>query len=148
MWNPFRHPLHPMLVHFPLACWILGVAGDVMGRLAAWPSVGESSTLTALGCVFALPAMATGLLEFVRLGDEPKLLRRAYWHMGLVSLAWVLFACVLLARWNGEGWQFSPGTVDLLLSIAGLGTLGAGAWHGADLIYRHGVGVSTSTTKD
>ncbi|WP_343251093.1 DUF2231 domain-containing protein, partial [Pseudoxanthomonas sp. KAs_5_3] len=24
-----RHPLHPALVHFPIACWSLATAGDL-----------------------------------------------------------------------------------------------------------------------
>lgn len=131
-----------MLVHFPLACWILGVACDISDRLVSWPPTTTAATLNAAACVLALPAMATGLIEFVRLGDDPKILRRAYWHMGLVSLAWTLFASALLLQWTGTGWNFSPTTVDLVLSMGGLAALVAGAWHGADLVYRHGVGIA------
>ena len=36
----FGHPLHPMLVHFPIAFWTLGSACDaltLLGVPAAWP---------------------------------------------------------------------------------------------------------------
>src|SRR6185312_11054182 len=53
-----RHPLHPALVHFPVACWSLAVAADFASLHfgpAAWP---WSSGPLTVGCVMALLALA------------------------------------------------------------------------------------------
>ena len=33
-----RHPLHPALVHFPIACWSLATAADLAGLAFAEPA--------------------------------------------------------------------------------------------------------------
>ncbi len=139
----FGHPVHPMLVHFPMAGWMLAIPCDLLGRLAGWePALQAAPALTVAGCLLALPAMATGLVEFAGLDEDPRVLRAAYWHLGLTSTAWVLFASALLLRWTGPGWAFKAGAGDLVLSILGLAAVSAGGWYGGDLVYRHGVGVS------
>ena len=51
-----RHPLHPALVHFPVACWSLGVAVDAASfvpSVAIWLEGSErwSAGLFAVGCL-------------------------------------------------------------------------------------------------
>lgn len=136
------HPLHPMLVHLPLACWVLSVAAGLSFRLAGWPSPNTAATLNALGCILALPAMAAGLLELTSWqGTAEVVWSTVYRHMGLISVAWTLFASSLLLEWSGIGWNFRLGWMDLVLSTGGLTFLTAGAWQGGELVYRHGIGV-------
>jgi uncharacterized membrane protein len=53
------HPIHPMLVAFPIA-FLYGAFGfDVAGRLASWP--GGSAT----GAYLSLAALASGLIAAV-----------------------------------------------------------------------------------
>lgn len=139
----FGHPLHPMSVHFPLASWILAVPLDLLVRLAVFPEGQQAAAaLIAAGCLLALPAMALGLLEFPKTEPEPEVLRALYWHLGLTSAAWALFAAALLVQWTGAGWNFRQGATDLILLLSGLLTLTVGAWRGGDLVYRHRVGVA------
>jgi len=133
-----RHPLHPALVHFPVACWSLAVAADFAGLWlgeAAWQWAGG---LLATGCAMALAAMAAGLVELARVPEGPPM-RDAYWHMGAMLAALTLFATRLLLRL--EGFQpLPPDGVSLLLDAAGFLALGIGGWFGGRLVYGHGVG--------
>ena len=133
-----RHPLHPALVHFPVACWSLAVAADFaalwLGR-AAWQ---WSGGLLAIGCAMAIVAMVAGLIELARVPDGAAM-RDAYWHMGAMLTALTLFAARLLLRWN-EGAFLAPDTVSLLLDAAGFLALAVGGWFGGRLVYGHGVG--------
>lgn len=92
-----RHPLHPALVHFPVACWTLATAADFVSGWYGEPAWQLAGALLALGCVLAVPAMAAGLLELPRV-PEGKAMRDVYLHMGAMSLALTLFVCSLLLR--------------------------------------------------
>ncbi len=86
--------------------------------------------------------MLSGMVELLKLADRPQALGTAERHMQLMLLAWTLYAASLLARLD----HFSltaPGWLEMSLSCLGLATLFAGAWLGAQLVYRHGVGTFT-----
>lgn len=133
-----RHPLHPALVHFPVACWSLAVIADFaslgLGR-AAWQ---WTTGLLVAGCVTALVAMLAGLLDVVRV-PEGAAMRDAVVHMGAMTLALLLFGARLLL--GPYGLQPSaPGTLALVLDACGFIALVAGGWFGGKLVYGHGVG--------
>ena len=133
-----RHPLHPAIVHFPVACWSLAVAAD-----AAGPWFGEtvwrwSAGLLGVGCAMALPAMLAGLMELRRV-PEGVAMRDAYAHMSAMLLAFVLFAARLLLRLE-HGRPLPPDALALLLDAAGAVALLVGGWLGGRLVYGHGGG--------
>lgn len=133
-----RHPLHPLFVHFPVACWSLAVAVDFAGLhfgAAAWS---WSPGLLAVGCGMALVAMLAGFVELARV-PEGAALRDAWWHMGLMSGAFAAFATRLLLRLNHLN-PLPPDNVSLLLDAAGFLALTVGGWFGGRLVYGHGVG--------
>lgn len=137
-----RHPLHPMLVHFPVACWSLASLGDFASQvrgeafgIGLWPM---SSLLLALGCTAAVPAMLAGLLEFARV-PEGAPLRDAWCHMGAVMAAFVLYLASLLLRLDGAGLH-AAGVAALGSSAAGFCGLVVGGWFGGKLVYGHCVG--------
>ncbi len=66
----FGHPLHPMLVHLPIALWVLATACDgltLVGVVQAWPL---AWLCLAVGLVAALPAMAAGLADYAGLAES------------------------------------------------------------------------------
>lgn len=133
-----RHPLHPALVHFPVACWTLAVVADVAGLVwgeAAWS---WSAGLLVAGCLMAVVAMLAGLVEFTRV-PEGAAMRDAYLHMGLMVLALALFATRLLLRLDHHR-PLAPDAVALLLDAGGFAALAVGGWFGGRLVYGHGVG--------
>jgi len=133
-----RHPLHPALVHFPIACWTLAVAADFASLKwgeAAWQ---WSAGLLAVGCVTALAAAAAGMAE-IRKVPEGAPLRTLFIHMGLMLTALAFFAVRLLLRQEHLR-GLAPDALALTLDAAGLAVLVAGGYFGARLVYEHGVG--------
>ncbi len=137
-----HHPLHPALVHIPVASWTLAVVADVAGiwfGMAAWQI---AVALLAAGCLMALPAMLAGLVDFARI-VAPTKLRDAYLHMGLMLLASTIFMLRLVL--GLEQWQVRPPSqLSLTLDVAGLACLTVGGYMGGRLVYKHGVGVQHS----
>ncbi|HET8899189.1 MAG TPA: DUF2231 domain-containing protein [Rhodanobacteraceae bacterium] len=133
-----RHPLHPALVHFPVACWSLAVAADFASLRyghAAWQ---WSAGLLSVGCGMALVAMLAGMLELARV-PEGAAMRDAFAHMGAMLAALTLFATRLLLGLDHFE-ALPPTTLSLVLDIAGFIALGIGGWLGGRLVYGHGVG--------
>lgn len=133
-----RHPLHPALVHFPVACWSLAVAADFASLhfgAAAWA---WSGGLLAVGCAMAVVAMLAGLLELARV-PEGVAMRDAYLHMSAMLVALLLFATSLLLRLDHLK-PLAPNVASLLLDTGGFLALAAGGWLGGKLVYGYGVG--------
>lgn len=133
-----RHPLHPALVHFPVACWSLAVVADFVSLYfgqAAWQ---WATGLLMVGCVTAVVAMLAGMLEIARVPDGPAM-RDAYLHMSAMLLALVLFITRLFV--GADGFQpAAPSALALVLDAAGFISLAVGGWLGGRLVYGHGVG--------
>ena len=136
------HPLHPALVHFPIACWTLATLTDVAivaGLAHGQPAWSFAGALMAIGVVTALAAMATGLLEFTKLGDAHPAEAVAQRHMGFVLAAWGCYAASLYLRVRGMH-AIAPGMPALALGVVGFACLGVAGWLGGKLVYTHGVG--------
>src|SRR5262245_3333780 len=77
------HPIHPMLIPFPIGLWVFSLAADVTYRfggdpvwltIAYWTMVG--------GTVGALAAAVPGLIDFLSLRD-PRTVQIATAHLVL-----------------------------------------------------------------
>lgn len=62
---------HPMLVHFPVACWSLAVTADVGGLWHGETVWRWSGGLLAVGCGMALIAILAGMIELPRVPEGP-----------------------------------------------------------------------------
>jgi uncharacterized membrane protein len=134
-----RHPLHPAVVHFPVACWSLATFADLASLWLGRPAWWLAGVLLAIGTLTALAAMATGLIEFVRIEAGSPALRDANRHMLLVMAAWLLYAGSLFLRLRGAT-LIAPGWPALGTGIAGFLCLCAAGWMGGKLVYQHGIG--------
>lgn len=133
-----RHPLHPAIVHFPVATWSLAVATDYASLIFGQSAWQWSAGLLAVGCLTALAAMLTGMLELARIPEGPAL--KATWlHMAAMLTAFSLFLASLILRL--EELQPQAPTLSVLI-IDGLGfiALAFGGYMGGRLVYGHGVG--------
>ena len=135
------HPLHPALVHFPVACWTAAPALDafylVWRNPACWLA---AFWCIAVGVGMGLLAMTAGFMDLMALPADHPAQDTAQRHMLLVSSAWCVFAVSLLfqplhaAPSEGQIW------LALGLSAGGWLLLGLGAYAGARLVYDFGVG--------
>ncbi len=134
------HPIHPALVHFPIACWSLATIGDIAGLQWGVQVWWLSGTLLQLGLITALAAMVAGLIDLGKIAEESPAMQLANWHMRLVVSAWSLYAASLFMRLNGT--TLTPPSITAIgLSVAGFLLLGVAGWLGGQLVYGHGIGV-------
>ena len=137
------HPIHPAIVHFPVACWSLAVLADAahwfwgLGAAVQW-----AGGLLTIGCAMALLAAAVGLFELTRV-PEGAAMKDAYWHMGLMLSAWSIFTLRLWLRYQDKSF-LPPDAWALTLDALGFLCLTVGGWMGGRLVYTHGVGQSKS----
>lgn len=133
-----RHPAHPALVHFPVACWSLATATDFASLWLGEPAWQWSGGLLAVGCAMAVLAMLAGLWELAQVPDGPAL-RDTYLHMGIMLTAFALFTVRLLTRLDHLQ-PLAPDTLSLVLDALGFIALAIGGWLGGRLVYGHGIG--------
>jgi uncharacterized membrane protein len=132
------HPIHPMLIPFPIVCFVGTFVADVVYSRNADPGWATASHwLLGVGLVMAALAATAGLTDYLgddrirRLGDALK-------HM-LANVAAVVLELVnFVLRLNNDDFirstgVYISGVVVLMLLYSG--------WKGGDLVYRHGIGV-------
>jgi uncharacterized membrane protein len=130
------HPIHPMLVPFPIVCFILTFACDV-GYIEGHTGLARTSNwLLIVGLGFAALAALAGLTDFF--GDKRIQGSDAIKHMLANVLAVVIELVNLLLRLNNPDFIASTGVylsgvVVLILLYSG--------WKGGELVFRHGIGV-------
>lgn len=135
----FGHPLHPMLVPFPITCFIGALITDLAYYASAniqWSNF--SIWLITAGLVMGGLAALTGIIDYA--GDKRvRAARPATPHMIINITVFVLelFNAFVHSR---DGWT-SVVPTGLTLSIVSVLLLGVSAWLGGSLVYKHGVGV-------
>lgn len=128
-------PLHPFLVHFPIAFWLLTPMFDV-AALAAGPSpwwmLGLSATI--LGTAIGALAIAAGVLEYLQPSLAGIDMRLAARHGIRTTLAWCVFTAkaILMAFLPFAQWSM---LVSLALSLLGCALLVQGVYFGTRQVY-------------
>ena len=134
------HPIHPMLIPFPIAFLVATLACDLIfwrtGN-AAW----STASLWLLGAALVMAALAAvaGLTDFI--GDGRIRALPAAWHHMIGNVL-----AVLLSLWNwyrrydaGEAAVLPTG---LLISLVVVLILLYTGWRGWEMVYQHRVAVS------
>ena len=136
-----KHPLHPALVHFPIACWSLATMADLASLAWGKPAWMLAGVLLTVGTVTAIAAMATGFIELLKVDADHPATRDLNRHMILVMTAWGFYAASLFLRLKGTTLT-RPDAVGIGLSLAGFVCLVVAGWLGGKLVYGHGLGVT------
>jgi uncharacterized membrane protein len=132
------HPIHPMLVQFPIVCFIGVLVTDIVyinNHNAGWATA--SRYLLCVGLVMGALAAVAGLTDF--LGDKRIQGSDAVKHALANVTAVVLEILNLFIRLRSD--QQIPHTGIILSAIVVLILLYSG-WMGGKLVFRHGIGVS------
>ena len=139
------HPFHPLLVTFPIA-FLVGAAGTDVGYWLTHDPFWARASLWLLGAGFGsgILAAASGILDFVKIGRARK--RSAGWiHLFGNITALVLTLINWLLRLGNPVGAVLP--IGLILSVLVATLLGVTGWYGAELAYRHKIGVVGSSSR-
>ena len=137
-----RHPIHPMLVVFPIGLWVAALVFDVVHlvtgnpvwrTLAFWNIAG--------GIVGALAAAVPGLIDYTEMQGRAR--RIANWHMAMNFGVTALFVVnwLLRSRW-GEQFISTDSWIPFALSVIGNVIVGVSGWLGGEMVYVERVGVA------
>ncbi|MGW0122384.1 Rieske 2Fe-2S domain-containing protein [Streptomyces sp. NPDC003327] len=123
------HPVHPLMVQFPIGAWLSAAVLDLVPGRQRRRTAG---LLVAAGLAGAGPAAVAGWVDWAEL-------RRPQQRVGLVHAAAnitgvALYAASLSARCRGRHWR------GRLWGFAGLGVIAAGGAIGGHLAYRQAAG--------
>ncbi len=136
------HPIHPMLITFPIGLLVFSLICDLIALRSAnvetWMTVALYTMIG--GFIGALAAAIPGTIDFLSL-TEPRVKKIALLHMSLNLVAVTLYAVNIWLRVNGADSHGTP----LLLSVVAVGILSISGWLGAEMVHKHGVGVDTGT---
>ena len=134
------HPLHPILVAFPIAFLCGGLVFDLIGRLGSWPSVWKAGAyLSVAAIVSGLAAAVPGFIDYLyTVPPNSSARKRATYHMLVNVAALAAFALGWAFR---DGGLLKPGWGTLVLEAAGVLLVTAGGWLGGTLVYRNQIGV-------
>ncbi|MGA7054696.1 MAG: DUF2231 domain-containing protein, partial [Mycobacterium sp.] len=124
------HPSHPMLVQLPIGLWTSTWALDLIGL----SKTKAARTLVGLGVLTALPAVASGMSDWVDT-DEAEA-RVGLVHATTNSIA---VACFSVSWWRRRGGRRG----GVFWSMLGATLATAGGFLGGHLAYSLGVGVDT-----
>jgi len=137
--NFMGHPIHPMLVLFPVAFFFATLLCDIgfwySGR-ALWTTA--ALWLLGAGLVFAALAAIAGLIDFV--GDARIRQLNDAWHHAIgnvIAVVISLFSFYWRYR-NGAAGVIPAGLVMSLIVVAIFVYTG---WKGGELVFRHRVAV-------
>lgn len=139
----FGHPVHPMLVAFPIAFYVATFAlyltyqsnGDVF-----WFRYGVVANIA--GVVMGALAAIPGLIDwFTAIPADSHAKRTGLIHMALNSLTLILFAVAAISNYNK--WIESYPNLNATLLLTGIGVLCtvAAGFYGWTLVQKYHVGV-------
>lgn len=133
------HPIHPMLIPFPITCLVGAFVTDLLFLAYDDPGFADASRwLLGFGIGTALIAAAVGLIDFMG-DDRIRRMNHALQHM-IANVAAVAVSIVNLAIRIGGDTNVLP--IGIYLSGAVVLILIFSGWRGGDLVYRHRVGVN------
>ncbi len=135
------HPIHPMLIPYPITFLTAALATDVAARATQDPFWSRTSRwMLGAGLVTGLVAGAVGAIDYftIRRAREKSVGKlHAYGN----PLALGLAAANLAIRHKRQAGAM-PSAAEIGLSTATAAVLGVTGWAGAELSYRHMVGVA------
>jgi uncharacterized membrane protein len=133
------HPIHPMLVPFPIACFV----GTLLTDIAYWRTAeimwaDFSAWLVTVGVVMGWLAGIAGLVDF--LGNRLVRAQPPAWPHVIGNIVVLVLATVNMLVHTRDAWTSIVPTGLILSTIIVLILLFTG-WMGWSMVYRHHIGV-------
>jgi uncharacterized membrane protein len=134
------HPIHPMVIGFPIACFVLTLVSDLTFYATSnefWAAA--SLWLLGIGLITAALAAGTGLIEVF--GDN-RVRRLSDTRVHAITIAIALL--LSLYNWYERFEHGSSAVVPtgLVVSVVVVLVLLVAGWKGGAMVFRHRVGVA------
>ena len=135
------HPLHPMLIVFPVALFIFSLVCDLASLRSAQPDTWAIVSLYSMvgGFVGALAAAIPGLIDYSSL-ESRRVKHTATIHMSINLIVVALYAVNIWLRAHGSG----PAGLPLGLSVICVAALAVSGWLGGHMVHVMGVSVASA----
>jgi uncharacterized membrane protein len=133
-------PIHPMLVPFPIACFV----GTLVTDIAYWCTAQMmwadfSAWLLLVGMIMGVLAAIAGLTDF--LGNRLIRAQAPAWPHMIGNIVVLLLALLNTLVHTRDAWT-SVVPTGLILSVIVVLILPVTGWLGWSMVYRHGVGAT------
>lgn len=142
------HPIHPMIIPFPIALWVFSLVADVIFLWRGnpvWKDFIAFYTLLA-GIIAAAVAAVPGLIDWLSLTDKA-VVKIANWHARLNVIALLVFAgSFYLRTTSGASLVGNSYTIPVALSVLGVVLISISGWLGGEMVFKHGVAVNTGSS--
>lgn len=129
------HPLHPILVVFPLGLLATSVIFDLLFYFSIaniTPEVGFWMAVS--GIIGGLMAAVFGTIDWVVIPSDTRAKRVGLMHGVANVVAIILFILSVYIR--SDNLRFAPGRAAIALSIVGVIVALVGGWLGGELVHR------------
>ena len=138
------HPIHTMLIPFPIGLWVFSFVADLIYMWRGNPAWEQVAFYTlAGGCLGAALAAVFGLIDLLGVKDN-RIFRTGLMHAGCNVVSLLIFAASWYLRTtSGSQMIGADSKIPFVLSLIGVAVLGVAGWLGGELVFRYGVGVET-----
>ncbi len=133
------HPIHPMLVAFPLGLLITSIIFDIIHWITGngyWSEI--AFWMIAAGTISGIMAAIVGTIDWIGIPSGTRAKRVGILHGSGNYVILTLFVVSRLLRLNVPG---NPPIAAYVLSFLGAAMLGVTGWLGGELTLRMGIGV-------
>ncbi len=134
------HPIHPMLVAFPIGLWITGYIFDLIGVSSGNATLWAAGWYCIIGgAIGAACAALPGIIDLLSVVPPNSSGRNRGWlHGGLNTV--ILLVFIWMAAYRGDA-ATQPNGFALAIQGCAVIALGFSGWLGGTLAYRNQIGV-------
>src|SRR5947207_12547438 len=143
------HPLHPILVHVPMAMWPGALIFDLLSKwqIGGNAMVRLSFYAIVFGLLASLLAVPAGVVDWSGIKKEKPAWKIGLYHMILNLVVALLFAINLGLRVHTFRKDVIVAGAPLALSIIGTALLIGSAYLGGLMVYDYGISVARMSKK-
>ena len=140
----FGHPVHPIVVAFPLALGAAAVVADLAYLITKDGVFARMAYYLIWGCVvLGGVSIVIGWRDWFAIPAKTRAKTIGLWHGLSADVFTILFA---ISGWLRMGLPAAPSTLALALSFIALLVVPQLGWLGGELVYKYRIGVLQHTS--